>query len=389
MHIVTETSELAAICEEYAAYPYITVDTEFLRERTYWSQLCLVQMARPGGGDKDGVLIDPLAAGIDLAPLYALMADENVVKVFHAARQDVEIFWHQGKVMPTPLFDTQVAAMVCGHGEQVGYETLVRKVANEQVDKSSRFTDWSRRPLSEKQLVYALADVTHLRVVYEKLSAEIDSAERGHWVAEEMAVLCDPATYDLQPANAWRRVKARAQSPKLLAIVRELAAWRERMAQDRNVPRGRVLKDDALMEIVSAQPKSAEELGRLRLVQREARKPEISEQIIAAVAAGLALPKEDRPQVDVPPRRREGSQAIADLLKVFLKARAEEIGVAPKLIAPAADLEALAGEDEPNVPALSGWRREVFGEEALRIKSGELALVAQPGGVRVIEVGSA
>ncbi|MFK7943256.1 MAG: ribonuclease D [Paracoccaceae bacterium] len=389
MHMVTETSELAAICEEFAQFPYITVDTEFLRERTYWSQLCLVQMARPGGGDKDAVLIDPLADGIDLAPLYALMANEAVVKVFHAARQDVEIFWHQGKVMPTPLFDTQVAAMVCGHGEQVGYETLVRKVVNAQVDKSSRFTDWSRRPLSEKQLVYALADVTHLRDIYEKLSAQIASAGRGHWVAEEMAVLTDPMTYDLTPERAWRRVKARAQSPKLLAIVRELAAWRERMAQERDVPRGRIIKDDALMEVVSAQPKTPEDLGKLRLLQREARKPETSKQIIEAIAAGLACPKEDRPEITVPPRRREGAQAIADLLKVFLKARAEEIGVAPKLIAPSADLEALAGEDNPDLPALKGWRNEIFGADALRLKTGELALAVGPGGVQVIEVNPA
>ncbi|MEM1300019.1 MAG: ribonuclease D [Pseudomonadota bacterium] len=387
MHIITESSELAALCEEFAASPYVTIDTEFLRERTYWSQLCLVQMARPGDHERDAVLIDPLADGMDLSPLYALMANEAVVKVFHAARQDVEIFWHQGKVMPTPLFDTQVAAMVCGHGEQVGYETLVRKVANAQIDKSSRFTDWSRRPLSAKQLSYALADVTHLRAIYEKLSEQIEKSNRSHWVKEEMGVLTDPATYDLSPENAWRRVKARAQSPKLLAIVRELAAWRERMAQERDVPRGRIIKDDALMEIVAAQPKTPEELGRLRLVQREARKPEISEQIIAAVAEGLACPKEGRPIVEVPPRRKEGSQAIADLLKVFLKARAEEIGVAPKLIAPSADLEALAGEEDPDLPALKGWRREVFGEEALRIKSGALGLVAKPGGVRVIEVG--
>ena len=314
------------------------------------------------------------------------MANETVVKVFHAARQDVEIFWHQGQVMPTPLFDTQVAAMVCGHGEQVGYETLVRKVVNAQVDKSSRFTDWSRRPLSAKQLTYALADVTHLRVIYEKLSAQIERAGRGHWVTEEMAVLTDPVTYDLTPQNAWRRVKSRAQSPKLLAVVRELAAWREEIAQEKDVPRGRIIKDDALMEVVAAQPKTPDDLGKLRLLQREARKPETAKQILDAVAAGLACPKDERPEIEVPPRRREGAQAIADLLKVFLKAKADEIGVAAKLIAPSADLEALAGEDDPDLPALKGWRREVFGAEALRIKSGEVGLAVGPGGIELIDV---
>lgn len=386
MIIIIDTPALANICESYAKAPYITVDTEFLRERTYWSQLCLVQMARPGGGDEDAVLIDPLAAGLDLTPLYELMANKNVVKVFHAARQDVEIFWHQGKIMPAPLFDTQVAAMVCGYGEQVGYETLVRKVAKGEVDKSSRFTDWSRRPLSPKQLDYALADVTHLRDIYEKLSTQIAGNGRKHWVAEEMAVLTDPVTYDLSVENAWRRVKARVQSPKLLAIVRELAGLRESLAQQRDVPRGRILKDDALIEIVNAQPKTIEALGKLRLLQREGRRPELAEAILEAVRRGLACPEDERPTIKVPPRRREGSAAIADLLKVFLKARSEQIGVAAKLIAPSADVEALAGEDDPDVAALKGWRHEVFGEEALRIKRGEVGLVARPGGVKIVEV---
>ena len=388
MQLITDSAELADLCAEFAESPYITVDTEFLRERTYWSQLCLVQMARPGGGDRDVVLIDPLANGMDLAPLYALMGNEAVIKVFHAARQDVEIFWHQGKVMPSPLFDTQVAAMVCGYGEQVGYETLARRVAKTEIDKSSRFTDWSRRPLSDKQLTYAKSDVTHLRVIYEKLSAQIDAAGRGHWVNEEMGILVDPATYDLDPTNAWRRVKSRSNSPKHLAIVRALADWRERQAQDRDVPRGRILKDDALLEIAGAQPKTPEEMGGLRLLQREARKPEMMASILEAVSEGAACPAKDRPKVPPPARRREGSSAIADMLKLYLKARANEVGVAPRLIAAAADLEALAGEDDPDLPLLKGWRREVFGEEALRIKSGEVALAARPGGVRIVELPS-
>ena len=388
MKLITESAELADLCARFSEAPYVTVDTEFLRERTYWSQLCLVQVARPGDDPEDVAMIDPLADGIDLAPLYALMADENVVKVFHAARQDVEIFWHQGGVMSQPLFDTQVAAMVCGYGEQVGYETLARKVAKAEIDKSSRFTDWSRRPLSDKQLHYAKSDVTHLRIIYEKLASQIENAGRAHWVAEELAVLVDPKTYDLDPTNAWRRVKSRTASPKHLAIVRSLAQWRERMAQSRDVPRGRILKDDALLEIAAAQPKTPEEVGSLRLVQREARKPEMTEGILGAVAEGVACPPRDRPVPPQPAKRREGSSAIADMLKLYLKARANEINVAPRLIASANELEALAGEDDPDLPVLKGWRREIFGEEALRIKSGDVALVARPGGVRIIELGS-
>ena len=385
MQMITDTERLAQVCAEFAGSPYITVDTEFMRERTYWSQLCLVQMARPGDSPADAVMIDPLAKGIDLAPLYALMGDQSVVKVFHAARQDVEIFWHQGGVMPAPLFDTQVAAMVCGYGEQVGYETLVRKVAKDSVDKSSRFTDWSRRPLADKQLRYALADVTHLRQIYERLTAQIEQSGRGHWVAEEMGVLTSPSTYSVEPDDAWRRVKARSTSPKFLAIIQSLARWREITAQDRNVPRSRILKDDALLEIASAQPKSAEALNGLRLVQREARKPEVSAEILSAVAQGLACPPDRMPKLPPPPRRREGSAAIAELLKVFLKARADEVGVAPRLIAPASDIEALAGEDSPDLNVLKGWRHEVFGSDALRIMKGELALIARPGGIRLVE----
>ncbi|MEM9141143.1 MAG: ribonuclease D [Pseudomonadota bacterium] len=384
MKMITDTGALAEICADYAAAPYITVDTEFLRERTYWSQLCLVQMAKPG--ERSGVLIDPLAEGIDLRPLYDLMANEQVTKVFHAARQDVEIFWHQGNVIPTPLFDTQIGAMVCGYGEQVGYETLVRKVADATIDKSSRFTDWSRRPLNDKQLKYAMADVTHLRVIYEKLAERIEESGRGHWVAEEMAVLIDPATYDMSPDLAWRRVKSRTTSPKFLSVVRALARWREETAQTRNVPRSRIMKDDALLEVATSQPKSVDGLNNLRLLQREARKAETSAQIVAAVADGLACPPDEMPRVPPPPKRREGSAAIAELLKVFLKARADEIGVAPRLIAPASEIEALAGEDGTDLAVLGGWRREVFGDDALRIKDGEVALVAQPGGVRLVEV---
>ena len=388
MTLIDTTDELARVCADFARHDYVTVDTEFIRERTYYSQLCLVQLARPldegESGDDGAVIVDPLAADIDLAPLDALMADEGVLKVFHASRQDLEIFHNRTGRVPAPLFDTQVAAMVCGYGEQVGYETLVRRIAKAELDKSSRFTDWARRPLSDKQLAYALGDVTHLRKIYETLAARLAETGRGHWVAEEMAVLRDPGTYVNDPREAWRRVKARSSSPKFLAVVRALAEWREATAQARDVPRSRLMKDDALLEVANARPKTMEELGRLRLLQREARRAETGSEILAAVAAGEACPPDQRPKPPVAPRRKEGSAAIADMLKVLLKARAEQLGVASKLIASGSDLEALAGEDDPDLPVLTGWRREAFGEDALRLREGKLALVARPGGVQVM-----
>jgi len=386
MHVITTTDALARLTAEYAKAPFVTVDTEFMRERTYWPQLCLIQIAQPGDGNENAAIIDPLAHGIDLAPLFELMANQTVVKVFHAARQDVEIFHNLAALIPAPMFDTQVAAMVCGYGDQAGYETLVRRIAKADLDKSSRFTDWSRRPLSQKQLDYALGDVTHLRQIYLELSKQLHETGRGHWVAEEMAILNDPATYFTEPDAAWRRVKARSHNPKYLAVVRALAKWREITAQTRDVPRSRVLKDDALLEIATARPNNQEELGKLRLVQREARRTDVAAAIVAAVAEGEACPPDQRPTLPPPPRRRQGSAAIADILRVFLKARAEKLGVASKLIASSADLEALAGEENPDLPALKGWRREVFGDDALRVMAGELALVARPGGVELIVV---
>jgi ribonuclease D len=386
MHVITTTDALAQLTADYAKAPFVTVDTEFMRERTYWPQLCLIQMARPGDAREDAVIIDPLADGIDLAPLFELMSNEHVVKVFHAARQDVEIFHNLGGLIPTPMFDTQVAAMVCGYGDQVGYETLVRRISKAELDKSSRFTDWAHRPLSEKQLVYALGDVTYLRDIYQTLSQRLHDTDRGHWVAEEMAVLTSPATYFTEPAEAWRRLKTRNQSPKHLAVVRALAKWRESSAQSRDVPRSRILKDDALIEVANARPTTPEELGKLRLIQREARRPEVASEIISAVAEGEACAPADRPTLPPAPSRRQGSAAIADMLRVLLKARAEKLGVASKLIASSADLDALAGEEAPDVAALRGWRRKVFGDDALRMMAGELALVARPGGVELIVV---
>ncbi len=383
MRTITTTDDLAEFCRQAAAGPYVTIDTEFLRERTYWSKLCLVQMALPGDGE--AVLVDPIVGGeeMSLQPLFDLMGETGTVKVFHAARQDLEIFHHEGGVLPEPLFDTQVAAMVCGFGEQAGYETLVRKIAKGTVDKTSRFTDWSRRPLTDAQKAYALADVTHLRVVYEHLAAELDRSGRRGWVEEELGVLTDPATYVIEPEDAWRRVKTRTNSGRFLATVRELARFRETYAQERNVPRNRVFKDDALLELASTKPASLADLGRSRLLLREARKGPIAEGILQAVADGLAAPREDWPEVDDRRDRLQVNPALADLLRVLLKAKAEEAEVAQKLIASAADLDAIAA-GERDAAALRGWRHEVFGADALRLCEGEIALTAQGAQVRVV-----
>jgi ribonuclease D len=386
MTVITAQADLEAVCAEFAAHPYVAVDTEFMRERTYWPQLCLVQLARPGDDAGAAVAIDPIAGDLDLAPLFALMRNPDVVKVFHAARQDVEIFVNLGDVVPFPMFDTQVAAMVCGHGEQVGYETLVRKVARESLDKSSRFTDWSRRPLSEKQIAYALGDVTHLRVIYEKLSAQLKKSGRGPWVAEEMAVLTDPETYRTDPDTAWRRLKTRSGNVRFLTAVAALAAWREREAQTRDAPRNRIIKDDALLEIASTRPRTIEELNGLRLLQREGRKPAAAEAILAVVAEAEAAPRPELAEAESRIEPKPGSAALVDLLKVLLKAKCDAMDVAQKLVASSADLEALANLDDPAIPALSGWRREVFGDDALKLKRGEIALSATAKGVKIVPV---
>ncbi|MEP5729781.1 MAG: ribonuclease D [Sulfitobacter sp.] len=385
MKTITTTADLAEFCHLAAQHPYVTVDTEFLRERTYYSKLCLVQLAMPGTDDSGGVLVDPLADDISLEPLYELFRNTDVVKVFHAARQDLEIFFVDAKVFPEPLFDTQVAAMVCGFGEQVGYETLVRKICNTGVDKTSRFTDWSRRPLSDAQKKYALADVTHLRQIYEFLSAKLEQSGRARWVAEELTILTSPETYVTLPKDAWKRVKTRTASPKFLGIVRELAAFREKYAQDRNVPRNRVYKDDALVELASLKPTNVEELGRARLLLREARRGDIAEGILNAVAAGKACPVDDLPKADRSRDKLQVNPALADLLRVLLKAKTEQAGVAAKLIAPAADLDGIAAGLR-DMPAMRGWRLEVFGNDALRLCNGEIALTAKGNDVRVVEI---
>ncbi|MDX8348836.1 ribonuclease D [Cognatiyoonia sp. IB215446] len=383
MKKVTTTDALAAFCAEAAKRPYVTVDTEFLRERTYYSKLCLVQLAYQDETGEDAVLVDPLEEGLSLAPLYDLFRDVGVVKVFHAARQDLEIFFVDAGVIPEPLFDTQVAAMVCGFGEQVGYETLVRKIAKSSLDKSSRFTDWSRRPLTEAQAKYALADVTHLRDIYEYLSDRLQKSGRKKWVAEEMALLKDPATYQSDPDEAWRRIKTRTTSGRFLAIVRELARFREAYAQERNIPRNRVFKDDALVELASTKPQTEQDLGRSRLLLREARKGDIAEGIIASIKAGLAVAPEDMPQADQSRAKLQVNPALADMLRVLLKSKTDDEGVAQKLIASSADLDALAAGDR-DVPALKGWRREVFGQDAIRLCEGQVGLAVK--GQKVVTV---
>lgn len=385
MKTLTTTEELAAFCEAAASVPYVTVDTEFLRERTYYSKLCLIQLALPGRDDADAVLVDPLEGDLSLEPLMTLFRNKDVVKVFHAARQDLEIFHVDHGVIPEPLFDTQVAAMVCGFGEQVGYETLVKRIAKQQLDKSSRFTDWSRRPLTDAQKTYALADVTHLRQIYEFLNAKLEESGRARWVAEELAVLTDPQTYVTHPEDAWKRVKTRSNSPRFLAIVRELAAFRESYAQERNIPRNRVYKDDALVELASTKPQNMNDLSRSRLLLREARKGAIAEGILAAVAAGLNCPKETLPTVENDREKLQVNPALSDLLRVLLKAKTESYGVASKLIAPASDLDAIAA-GQRDVAALTGWRHEVFGEDALRLCEGQIALGAKGKAVTVIDL---
>ncbi|MFP4328707.1 MAG: ribonuclease D [Paracoccaceae bacterium] len=385
MRTLTTTEELAAFCDRAHDAPYVTVDTEFLRERTYYSKLCLLQMAVPGEDEDSAVLVDPLAEGLSLAPLYELFRDESTVKVFHAARQDLEIFYVDAGVIPAPLFDTQVAAMVCGFGEQVGYETLVKKIARHTLDKSSRFTDWSRRPLSDAQKAYALADVTHLRVIYETLQKKLHDTGRERWVAEEIALLSDPETYVVHPEEAWKRVKTRNTTPKFLAILRELARFREEYAQRRDIPRSRVFKDDALVELASTKPRNMQELGRSRLLLREARKGEIAEGILEAIRAGLDCPPDRMPKPDLSREKLQVNPALADLLRVLLKAKTESSGVAPRLIAPAADLDALAAGAR-DVAALSGWRREVFGADALRLCEGRIALAAKGRNVQVVDL---
>ncbi len=381
--MIETTAALAEACTELAKSDFITIDTEFLRETTFWPELCLVQMASP----TLEVLVDPLAKGLDLTPLFELMANPDVVKVFHAARQDIEIIYHLGGLIPHPIFDTQVAAMVCGFGDSISYDQLVQKIKNVQIDKSSRFTDWSRRPLTEKQLDYALADVTHLRDVYLSLKAQLEREGRSLWLTEEMDILESRDTYDMHPDDAWLRLKSRLRKPTELAILKFIAAWREREARSRNVPRSRVLKDDAIFEIAQQQPKDAEALSRLRTIPKGWERSASGTAIVETVNAALALPKEEMPKAPRHSHAPEGSGAAVELLKVLLKLTADKHGVAAKVIANSDDLDKIAAEGEKaTVAALTGWRRELFGNVALKLINGEVALRFAGKKVEAVEV---
>ncbi len=373
---ITTSAELADFCAALADSAFVTVDTEFLRETTFWPKLCLVQLAGPD----QARVIDPLAEGIDLEPLFALMRNRAVLKVFHAARQDLEIFVKLMGEVPAPLFDTQVAAMVCGFGDQVSYETLATKLANGQIDKSSRFTDWSRRPLTEKQIRYALSDVTYLRKVYEKLDTRLRKNARAEWLDAEMATLNDPATYDLPPLEAWRRLRPRTTRPEYLAALQAVAAWRELEARNRDIPRQRILRDEAAMEIAAHPPKSAEDLGHIRGLSKGFAEGKMGQGLLAAIQARLAEPRETFPVVEREAELPRGIGPLVELLKVLLKLKCDEHDVAQKLVASSSDLDKIAADDKADVPAMQGWRREVFGNDALRLKHGELALAAQASG---------
>jgi len=379
--LVTDTATLEQLCARWATADFVAVDTEFMRESTYYPDLCLVQVACP----HEAAAIDPKSPDLNLAPLLKLLVEQPVLKVFHAGGQDLEIIYNLTGKTPHPVFDTQIAAMVCGFGDQVGYEAIVRKLAKAQIDKSSRFTDWSRRPLTEKQLVYALADVTHLRVVYEALKTELDRNGREHWLQEEMNILTNPATYRTEPEDAWKRIKVRLRAKKQLGVLVEVAAWREREARDKNVPRSRVLKDDALAEIATQMPQTREALNQLRALPKGIASSRIGEAVLKAVAAGLAVDQKSLPQPDDGrDDMSEAAQAAAEVLKLALKVVCEKEGIAPKLVASSSDIDAVAESDAADVHLMKGWRRELFGDLALAIKRGEAVIGFEGGRVRVL-----
>ena len=380
MRIITETAELKAFVAELEHGPFAAIDTEFMRDQTYWPKLCLIQAAGP----ESEAIIDPLSKDLELKPLYHLMANKKVMKVFHAARQDVEICWHEAQMIPAPLFDTQVAAMVLGYGDSISYDQLVHRITGDTLDKSSRFTDWTRRPLSDAQLTYAVSDVTHLRDVYLRLSTDLEKHGRAEWLHDEMRVLTSPATYRMEPEHAWERLKTRVRKPKELAVLIEVAAWREREAQTRDVPRSRVLKDDVIGDIAIQAPTTIERLAALRSLPKGFERSKWGEAIIEAVKAGLARDPKTLPRFERAKPAPNG-QATVELLKVLLRMTSEKHGVAAKVIATVDDLDRIAGDDHADVPALSGWRRELFGEKAIALKHGKLALAVEKGRVVAVD----
>lgn len=380
MDLITTTGDLAAACKRLASHDFVTVDTEFLRESTYYPQLCVLQMA----STDEAVVVDALAESLDLAPFFELMANEKVMKVFHAARQDIEIIWHRANLIPHPIFDTQVAAMVLGYGDSVSYDQLVQRITGDTLDKSNRFTDWTRRPLTKAQIQYAVSDVTHLRDVYIKLRADLEKRGRTEWLSEEMNILTSPDTYRMDPENAWQRLRTRVRKPKELAVLIEIAAWREREAKARDVPRGRILKDDVVADIAVQAPTTIERLASLRSLPKGFEKSKWGQEIPDLVKKALARDPKTLPVLERSKPAQNGA-ATVELLKVLLRMTSERHAVASKVIATVDDLERIAADDNADVPALKGWRRELFGEKALALKAGRLALAIEKGRVTAIE----
>lgn len=381
MKIITETSALENFCHKAQLNSFITIDTEFIRETTYWPELCLIQIALTD----EAVLIDPLSRELDLYPLFELLRNDKVIKVFHSARQDIEIFYHLTGEIPCNIFDTQIAAMVCGFGISVGYEVLVQKYARTSIDKSSRYTNWANRPLTKKQMEYAQADVTHLRVIYDKLYNKITSEDRYHWLEDELKILNDPNTYAIDPYSVWQKIRIRSPKPRLLGVLRELAAWREIRAQQKNVPRGRIMRDDVLVELSAAAPATIEDLRRMRGLNSSIIHDESTE-ILELVKKAQSLPIEDCPQIKPVKEQIPGVNALIEMLKLLLKIKADRYQVAAKLIATSEDIEEIARSNDPQVPALKGWRNEVFGVDAMKLKKGEVAIGVKNDKISLIEL---
>ena len=382
MELITTTDALAAFCKRATQFDFVTVDTEFLRETTYWPKLCLLQAATPD----EAILVDPLADGLSLQPFFELLGNARIVKVFHAARQDIEIFVKLSGRVPENIFDTQIAASVCGFGDSISYDNLVRAVTGVELDKSSRFTDWSHRPLTEKQRLYALADVTHLRDIYIKLLEQVTATHRWDWVEDELAILRAIDTYVVKPENAWERLKSKLSKPRDLAALQQLAAWRERRAQDTDQPRSRVLKDDALVELAQQRPLAADAFDKLRAVQRGYGRSSAAAEIMNILKAVEALPKGELPPAAERYRGPSPKGAVGDLIRVLLKAVSEEHGVAARILATSDDIDAIVLDDHADVPALHGWRRKLFGDKALAIKHGRIGLAATRKGVVEIPI---
>jgi ribonuclease D len=382
MRMIETTADLRTLIAEMSGAPYVALDTEFMRDQTYWPKLCLIQIAALG----IEAIVDPLAEGIDLKPFYDLLKEPHIVKVLHAARQDMEIFCQQGGVIPAPLFDTQIAAMVCGFGDAASYETLARKLAKVEIDKSARYSDWSHRPLNKRQLEYALADVTHLCTIYEAMAKTLARTGRAAWVEEEIAALSDPALYKLDPKDSWKRLKPRTSNKRFIAMLATLAEWREREAQTRDIPRGRVLKDEALTEIAAHPPETAEGLERIRAVPKGFAASKMGKGLLDAIAQGKHAQPPESIEPQAPRRKREPSPATIDLLKTLLRLKAEQVGVAPRLIADSEDIEKLAALEDDGVAALHGWRAEVFGNDALALRKGDIAIALEGGQAVVVEL---